>query len=219
MTIKAKLYLAIALTVLGPVVTIAVALNGMNRLGERFDEVQERAERRAIALELKYAVTDVNGWQTAYGYDGGRSRARFESSADVFRADLREARRELRGGREQRLLDTLATDFDDFMGLDSAAYRELQAGREEGTREILLGPAISRFEEMADTTDRLARYEARRAGATESAFDDFRDDLRRRLVAVATGAAIVIVILLLTASDIARLALANERRRREPAAD
>ena len=92
MTIRAKLYAAIALTVLAPVVTIAVALHGMSQLDDRFDEVQERASARALALELKYGVTDVNGWQTAWGYDGGRSRPSFESSVADFRRDLRAAR-------------------------------------------------------------------------------------------------------------------------------
>ena len=80
MTIRAKLYVAILLTVIGPAVTIAVALHGMQRLGDRFGEVQERAERRALALDLKYGVTDFNGWQTAYGYDDGTSRPRFTRS-------------------------------------------------------------------------------------------------------------------------------------------
>ncbi len=71
LTIRTKLYLAILLTVLGPMVTIAVALNGMDRLGDRFDEVQDRSRRRALALDLKFGVTDVNGWQTAWGYDDG----------------------------------------------------------------------------------------------------------------------------------------------------
>ena len=75
MTIRAKLYVAILLTVIGPVITIAVALHGMDRLGDRFDEVQERARHESIALELKFAITDMNGWQTAYGYDDGAGRS------------------------------------------------------------------------------------------------------------------------------------------------
>ena len=47
MTIRAKLYAAIVLTILGPVVTTAVALHGMGQMGDRFDEVQERA-RHAV---------------------------------------------------------------------------------------------------------------------------------------------------------------------------
>lgn len=55
--------------------TIAVALNGQSQLGERFDEVRKRARHES---QLKFGVTDVTGWQTAYGYDDGVSRPRFE---------------------------------------------------------------------------------------------------------------------------------------------
>ena len=93
MTIRAKIYAAIVLTVIGPLVTIAVALQGQAELGDRFDEVRDRARHEALARELKFGVTDVNGWQTAYGYDGGRSRPVFDRSVAAFRADLREAAR------------------------------------------------------------------------------------------------------------------------------
>jgi hypothetical protein len=216
-TIRAKLYAAIVLTILGPLATTAVALHGMSQLGDRFDEVQERAQRESIARELKFDVTDVNGWQTAYGYDGGRSRPRFEAAVIEFRREFLAAFRELTDPTERTLLRRLRADFEDFMGLDAAAYRELRSGREQGTREILLGPEIQRFEAMAATADDLARYEARRAAATERAFDDERDDARRRLIAVAVGAAVVIVLLLVTANDIARMALEGERTaRRRP---
>jgi hypothetical protein len=92
---QGELYVAILLTVLGPVVTIAVALHGQAELGDRFDEVRDRARLEALAGELKFGVTDVNGWQTAYGYDGGRSRPRFERAVAEFRSDLRRARRAL----------------------------------------------------------------------------------------------------------------------------
>jgi hypothetical protein len=215
-TIRAKLYAAIVLTILGPLATTAVALHGTSQLGDRFDEVQERAQRESIARELKFDVTDVNGWQTAYGYDGGQSRPQFERSVAVFRRDLRAAAQTLTDPREREELGILRGEFAAFMGLDVAAYRELRAGREERTREIFLGPEIQRFEAMAATADELARYEARRAAVTERAFDDARDDARRRLIAVAAGAAVVIVLLLVTANDIARMALEGERRARRP---
>jgi hypothetical protein len=216
MTIRAKLYAAIALTVLAPVVTIAVALHGMSQLDDRFDEVQERASARALALELKYGVTDVNGWQTAWGYDGGRSRPNFESAVADFRRDLRAAREALTDPAERALLRELTVGFEDFMDLDEQPWSAQQAGREGETRRILLGPEILNFEEIAGTAERLASYQARAAGATEAAFDDARDDVRRRLIAVALGAALVIVLLLLTAGDIARLALEGDRQRRGP---
>ena len=115
MTIRAKLYTAIALTIIGPLVTIAVALQGMAELGDRFDEVRESARHQALALQLKFDVTDMNGWQTAYGYDGGRSRPRFEASVATLEGDLREADATLREPRERALLDELRAEFGQFM--------------------------------------------------------------------------------------------------------
>src|SRR5512132_208855 len=119
MTIRAKLYVAILLTVLGPVITTAVALHGMDRLGDRFDEVQTRSDHRALALDLKFGVTDFNGWQTAYGYDDGASRPRFESSVRQFRTDLDAARNDLTDPREVRLLNEIRVRFAEFMRLDA----------------------------------------------------------------------------------------------------
>jgi hypothetical protein len=216
-TIRAKLYAAIVLTILGPLATTAVALHGMGQMGDRFDQVREHAASEAVALQLKFHVTDVNGWQTAYGYDGGASRPSFERSVAAFRRDLRRAERTLTDTRGRELLRELRREFAAFMALDVVAYRALRAGREERTREIFLGPEIRRFEAMAATAEELAQYEARQAAATERAFDDARDDARRRLIAVAAGAAVVIVLLLVTANDIARLALEGERSaRRRP---
>lgn len=213
MTIRAKLYVAILLTVIGPVITIAVALNGMGQLGDRFDEVQERSERRALALDLKFGVTDVNGWQTAYGYDDGASRPRFERSVRQFEVDLGAARNELTDSRERRLLNEIRARFEEFLALDEAAFSALKRGDDARVKQIFLGPELSLFDEMANRADELARYEARGATATEKAFDDAREDARRGLIAVALGAALVIVLLLVTAADIARMALESQRVR------
>src|SRR3954454_21478512 len=107
MTIRAKLYAAIVLTILGPLATTAVALHGMGQMGDRFDEVQERAQHESIALQLKFGVTDVNGWQTAYGYDNGSSRPVFERSVAKFRRALRAAAETLTDPRERELLERL----------------------------------------------------------------------------------------------------------------
>jgi uncharacterized membrane protein len=212
-TIRAKLYVAILLTVIGPVVTIAVALHGMSRLGDRFDEVQERSERRALALDLKYGVTDVNGWQTAYGYDDGASRGRFLTSVRLFSADLADARRTLTDSDERRLLGELSSRFEQFIRLDDVAFAALERGDDARVKRIFLGPELDLFDAMAARAQELARHEARRAAATESAFDEAREDSRRGLIAVALGALLVIVLLLVTAADIARMALERSRVR------
>ena len=215
MTIRGKLYAAIVLTVLGPLVTTAVALHGMSQLGDRYDEVRERAERESVARELKFLVTDVNGWQTAYGYAGGELRARFVASANELRDELNLAKTELTDEAERTLLSQLSEEFEGFMELDAVAWGELQAGRPQETKRIFLGPELRRFEAMAATADELAVYEADEAAATDTDFDQARDDARRRLVAVALGAGVVIILLLVTANDIARMALEGERSVRE----
>ena len=213
MTIRAKLYVAILLTVIGPVITIAVALHGMDRLGDRFNEVQVRSDQRALALDLKFGVTDFNGWQTAYGYDDGASRPRFENSVRQFRIDLGAARNELTDRREARLLDEIGTRFQQFMALDRHAYAALRQGDDARVKRIFLGPELRLFDEMASRSDELARYEARSATVTEADFNSSREDSRRALIAVALGAGLVIILLLVTASDIARMALETHRAR------
>ena len=215
MTIRAKLYIAILLTILGPVVTIAVALHGMQRLGDRFDEVQQRADQRALALDLKFGVTDFNGWQTAYGYDNGASRPRFIASVREFRRDQAVARRVLTDPQERRQLREISTTFEQFMALDDVAFAALQRGDAKRVKQIFLGPELRLFDAMATRAEDLADYESRRETATETAFDEAREDSRRGLIAVALGASLVIILLLVTASDIARMALEGGRETRE----
>ena len=210
MTIRAKLLAAIVLTIIGPVVTIGVALTAFGTLGERFDDVGRVGARQARALELKFAVTDMNGWQTAYGYDDGRSRPAFERAAESTKGLLEAAGGELTAPRERALLDELGTAFDAFMRLDADAWRALQAGRRGETKRILLGPELRHFATMARAADALADEQDRRAAAAEREFRDARRTARRELVAVGIGAGVVIVLLLLTVQDVVRLAL--ERR-------
>jgi hypothetical protein len=210
MTIRAKLYAAIAMTVLGPLVTILVALQAFGALGDRFDDVSRSGDHQALALELKFAVTDANGWQTAYGYDGGRSRERFVDSSESVRRLLTAAGRRFTEPRERELVRRLQTSFDAFMELDVVAYRALRAGDEERVRQIFLGPEIGHFEAMAEAADGLAELQALQAESARRAFSGERRDARRRLVVVALGAGVLIVLLLLTAQDVARAAL--ERR-------
>jgi hypothetical protein len=212
-TIRAKLYAAMVMTVLGPLVTIGVAFAAFSSLSDRFDEVSTRSDRQALALEIKYAVTDVNGWQTAYGYDDGASRPQFERSAANVSRLLATARRELSEPRERAILARLQRSFDAFMGLDVTAFRALQAGQTKRVRDLFLGPEIRNFEAMATAAAQLAAEENRRNDEVEHGFDQRLTDAKKTLVVVGLGAGVLIILLLLTASDIARLALERHDER------
>jgi hypothetical protein len=216
-TIRGKLFAAIALTVLGPLVTIGVALSAFGALGDRFDDSERAAADERRALDLKFAVTDMNGWQTAYGYDDGRSRDVFVRSAEHTGELLAAARRELTAPPEPAQLRTLGEAYDAFMALDRQAWSALQAGDAAETKRILLGPELEHFATMAAAAGALADAQRRSAATARRAFDDARDDARRQLVAVAIGAGVVIVLLLITVQDVVRLAL-ERRDGREAAA-
>jgi hypothetical protein len=206
MTIRAKLATAIVVAVAGLALTAGVGIWGMNQLGTKFDDVQAAGEARALALELKYDITDFNGWQTAYGYDNGASRPIFLGSVARFRADLAGAQSQLRRPKEQQLLGRVRTAFDDFMRLDDTAWAALQAGKTDVVRRIFLGPEIDNFQRAAAGAEALSRLEAARASEADKSFSDARSDALRLLIVASIVAALLVALLLVTAFDLARAA-------------
>jgi CHASE3 domain sensor protein len=217
LSIRAKLYPALAVTIVGLVVTAGVGIAGMSRLGNRFDSVEEASRAQALALQLKFDVTDFNGWQTAYGYDNGQSRPTFLASVERFRADLAQARRRLTRPQEQTYLDQVEDAFNDFMKLDDEAFAALQAGDEAKVKDIFLGPELVNFSRAAAASQRLASYEAGRVSAEDKAFKDARHDALRLLIAVSAISGLLVIILLITANDLARTA--EGKLARDPDAD
>jgi hypothetical protein len=205
-TIRAKLYSAIVVAVAGLALVVGTAIWAMDSLGNRFDDVQEASDARALALELKFGVTDVNGWQTAYGYDGGRSRTTFLNAVERFEGNLARARRTFRRPQEVRVLAAIEAAFDDFMHLDREAFAALEAGRTDDVRRILLGPELTNFSRVARAAERLADLEDGHAAAQERAFRDARSDALRLLLLAALVAGALVAVLLVTATDLARSA-------------
>jgi hypothetical protein len=206
MTIRAKLYTAIVVAVAGLAITVGVAAWAMNELGNRFDDVQRAADARALALRLKFDVTDFNGWQTAYGYDDGKSRPIYVAAFRRFQGDLAAARGVLESSDETRLLDGIDAAAADFDRLDAVAWAALQAGRKAQVKRLFLGPEIVNFHRAAAAAQQLAELEAVNARAQEREFEDARDDALRVLVGAGIVSALLIVILLVTAMDLARQA-------------
>jgi len=206
MTIRAKLVTAIVVAVAGLALTAGVGIWGMNSLGDKFDDVREAGQAQALALELKYDITDFNGWQTAYGYDNGASRPIFLRSVMAFREDLATAKDELTTPAEQKLLGDIERAFNAFMALDVIAYRALQNGNADEVKRLFLGPEIRNFQQAADGADELATLEAARAAETEKAFDDAQTDALRLLILASIIAAVLVALLLITAWDLARAA-------------
>jgi hypothetical protein len=206
MTIRAKLVTAIVVSVAGLALTAGVGIWAMSSLGDRFDRVAAASDARALALQLKFDITDFNGWQTAYGYDNGKSRGLYLQAFNRFTTNLAEARGVLDRPNEVRLLDAIEAATDDFARLDARAWKALQAGRTPEVRRLFLGPEIANFQRAAAAAQALADVEARRATVEDRMFEDARKDALRLLVGAAIVAALLVVLLLVTAIDLARLA-------------
>jgi methyl-accepting chemotaxis protein len=205
-TIRSKLYAAVGVTIAGLALTVGVGIWAMSSLADRFDAVQRSADDRALALRLKFDIADFNGWQTAYGYDNGKSRPIFLRSVERFRRDLVLARAELRDPAEQRLLGRITDAFGDFMRVDAQAFAALRAGGAGKVRRLFLGPEIANFERAAAAAESLATFEAGRARAENRTFREARKDALRYLILAGILAALVVGILLATAVDLARSA-------------
>ena len=206
MSIRVKLYTAIVVVVAGLALTASVGIVGMSRLGDRFDSVQRASAARALALQLKYDVTDFNGWQTAYGYDDGESRPIYVDSFARFERNLAKARAELRTPREQAILDRIETATNDFAKLDDESWAALQAGRPDEVKRILLGPELVNFRRAAAAAQALAAFQTAQVAAENKAFEQAKSNALRLLVLCSIIAALLVFILLVTASDLARLA-------------
>ena len=206
MTIRAKLVTAVTVAIAGLALAAGVGIWGMSRLSDRFDGVQEASDARALALQLKFGATDFNGWQTAYGYDNGKSRGIFLTSVTSFRKTLQLAREQLTRAPEQRLLAEISRGFDDFMRLDARAWSALQAGRTAEVKRLFLGPELVIFERIARAAQRLATFQDAFADQEEQEFRSARKDALRLLIGASVIAGLLVAILIAAALDLARTA-------------
>jgi hypothetical protein len=206
MTIRSKLLAAIAVSVAGLALTAGVGIWALSHLNDRFGAVQDAAYARALALQLKFDVTDFNGWQTAYGYDGGKSRPIFLASVARYRKTIAVARTTLVRPDERALVERIASVADDFMRLDGEAWTALRAGRADEVKRLLLGPEIVDFSRAAAAAQSLAALEAGYATREERKFHEAHHDALRLLIVASVVAALFVVILLVTANDLARAA-------------
>jgi hypothetical protein len=215
MSIRSKLYAAIAVTVAGLALTAGVGIWAITHLSDRFSAVQSAADARALALQLKFDVTDFNGWQTAYGYDNGRSRPIFLRSVGRFRANLARAGSTLRRPDEQTVLRRLRAEVDEFMRIDALAWSAIQAGRTAEVKRLFLGPEIANFNSAAAAAERLASVEQRVARREDDRFHSAHRSALRLLIAAAVIAALLVALLLTTALDLARAAEGRLQREDE----
>ena len=220
MTIRAKLYTAIVLTIIGPAgddgggaARDVAARRPLRRGAARGDST-----RRSRASSSSWSRTSTAGrppTATPVAISGtGSSPPQRE-----LRRELDVAADELTDGRERTAARAGSTSSStgscSSTRSPGASSRRTTPSRRSGSCSV---PSCDGSRPWPPRPRSWRTTRRRQATATEAAFDDARDDARRRLIAVALGAGLVIILLLVTANDIARMALEGERtiRGRKP---
>lgn len=132
------------------------------------------------ALELKYRIADLNGWQTAYALEVVRaprkaehideveSRVAFSRAATAFSTGIRELKQLDLPSDEIGHLIAVERLFARFMELDEKIVRSYASGlpnEAEYATDLVLGEEILDFQRMAAAIDDLVRARTARTSA------------------------------------------------------
>jgi methyl-accepting chemotaxis protein len=137
-----------------------VALWSTSTLGSGYDDVTKKvAPQREQAIDMKYQITNVNGWQTAYGYDEGASRGAFEQSVKEFNASYDKLKALTRDWPTTAAVTArIGADFAAFMALDAETWKAGQTtgwGKDGRAAHLILNENIAAFTKVAEDTDAL----------------------------------------------------------------
>ena len=144
--------------------------HGMAQMGDRFDEVRAAGRRtsRSPASSSSGSPTSTAG-RPPTATTSGRLAAAVRALGRPSSGATWTARRRPSRARASRSCSAGSSrQFESFMALDAVAWKRLQAGDTERTKQILLGPELRRFEAMAATADELAAYESDAAAGRQA---------------------------------------------------
>ena len=197
------------------VVVSGVAVRAGGTQERALDAVEAKTALSQAALDMKFELADLNGWQTAYSLDVNLaapnataddvgSRQMFLARAAEIETDLASLAAMGLDAEETAIVDELTGNFTEFMALDDTiieSYREATPRATEAANELVLGEAIDIFTEMtADIgglSDKAVADSLVRAEAAHAAADDAR-------TLILSGAAIALLAAVLLGRLISR---------------
>ncbi len=160
------------------VLMLGMGLFGLRNVGKLRDSERLLAGAQVHVengLRAQYCVTDVNGWQTAYGYDEGASRPQFEKAAKACQAIIDTTVAAVKGLEDEPAANALNEAFGAFMALDETTWEAGQAsGWDKGSKahELILNDNITAFQKAAAAADAFAQMQETDVQAGTKRFDD-----------------------------------------------
>ncbi|WP_344611915.1 methyl-accepting chemotaxis protein [Dactylosporangium salmoneum] len=166
------------------------------RAGER---VQDAMRLGHTAMEAKFRVADISGWQTGYAFDFVRGvpnalsdsegqRKEFLDSAAVLRTNYETLAQARLSSDEETLLDKARQGFEWFMEIDNrivTGYRTGTPAAMAASDALTSGESIDAFYAASDATSKLADKVT--ADGVAAARDSAAAARRGRTIMVVTG--------------------------------
>ncbi len=193
--------------IIAGVVLIAVLILGTSLLALRSTGQITTAEGLLHAAsthvdngsEAKSCLADVNGWQTAYGYDGGASRPQFEKAAKDCQAVIDRAVAAVAGLPDEPDAVAIKDGFAAFMAVDARAWESGQVdgfGEGSAARGLILGEGMEAFAAASQAARTFTDAQAGDLASARSGFASAKADVRRMTIgALALGALVVLLLL------------------------
>jgi methyl-accepting chemotaxis protein len=177
----AVLVLLLVLTVVG--------VSGMGSMASAGNQVFDKSTPKlTTSLDLKYAAADLNGWQTGYVLDEGKSRPDFEASSKAFEKDLAELDKRSTDPADHASAEKIRAGYEKFMGLDRSVWAAIRAKDEAKAQEIALGPEIAAYNALAGGLDDYVKQAQQEQAASNAAFDSAQSRARNLMIALAVVA-------------------------------
>ena len=171
LSVAGKLYAGFGLVLALLVAVTAVGMTGMSSLARETRHITDvTSVKRKTALELKFQGADLNGWQTAYVLDRGKSRSAFLQSGQAFEKKLADLSSLSTDAQDSASVDTIKADYDSFRSIDRTLWTALQSGDTQQAEKIALGPAIVTYDKLSKS---LEGYAAQAQAETDSSIASF----------------------------------------------
>ena len=171
-SISARLYLLVAVAVVGVVTLVGVFYNALtNQITREHDQVT-LSDIRSAAQTTQYDFADFNGWQTAYAFDvtlqGRRAAQDDASSRKAFRASAERTQSDLAtlqrlssnlADTDQQTITAAAQGFERFMEIDKqviALYRQSDPAAKAKADKLVLEDEIKIFSDASENLNTAA---------------------------------------------------------------
>ena len=190
--VRNKLLGGFAVPVLLLLAVFGVALLGMHNLASRTKTITGvTTPKLASALELKFAAADLNGWQTAYVLDHGKSRADFVKAEAAFRSDLAKVVTLSTDEFDMAGVAAIGKHFEAFLALDVATWNAIKAEDYAKAEQIALGPEIAVYTSLFGT---IGGYVAQAHDEEVVAVSSFNSAKRNATIIMAVVAGLAAII-------------------------